>query len=91
MGSEFGGDLLTITDDDGNDFVLEHVDSLELDGVFYLAFLPTDIEDDDDEYGLIILKRVEEDGEQILVSVDDEDFIEDLFELFINRILDGEV
>ena len=91
MDSEFGGDLFTITDDDGNDFVLEHVDTIELDNVFYLAFLPTDLEEDDEDYGLIILKKTEEDGEQILVSIDDDDeLLEDLFERFIDRILDDE-
>ena len=91
MDSEFGGDLFTITDDDGNDYVLEHVDTIELDNIFYLAFLPTDLEEDDEDYGLIILKKTEEDGEQILASIDDDDeLLEDLFERFIDRILDGE-
>ena len=91
MNSEFGGDLFTITDDDGNDYVLEHVDTVEIDNIFYLAFLPTDLEEDDEDFGLVILKKVEEDGEQILVSIDDDDdLLEDLFERFINRILDDE-
>jgi len=91
MDSELGGDLFTITDDDGNDYVLEHVDTIEIDNVFYLAFLPTDLEEDDEDYGLIILKKTEEDGEQILVSIDDDDeLLEDLFERFIDRILDGD-
>ena len=89
MDSEFGGDLFTITDDDGNDYILEHVDTIEIDDVFYLAFLPTDLDEDDEEYGLIILKKTEEDGEQILVSIDDDDaLLEDLFERFIDRLLD---
>ena len=91
MSSEYGGDLYTITDDDGNDYVLEHVDTIELNDVFYLAFLPTDLEEDDEDYGLIILKKTEEDGEQVLVSIDDdEELLEDLFERFIDRLLDEE-
>jgi len=91
MDSEFGGDLFTITDDDGNDYVLEHVDTIEIDNVFYLAFLPTDLDEEDEDYGLIILKKTEENGEQILASIDDDDeLLEDLFERFIDRILDGE-
>ena len=91
MDSEFGGDLFTITDDDGNDYVLEHVDTIEIDNVFYLAFLPTDLDEEDEDYGLIILKKTEENGEQILASIDDDDeLLEDLFERFIDRILDEE-
>jgi len=91
MDSEFGGDLFTITDEDGNDYVLEHVDTIEIDNVFYLAFLPTDLDEDDDDYGLVILKKTEEDGEQVLASIDDdEELLEDLFERFINRILEDD-
>ena len=91
MDNEFGGDLFTITDEDGNDYVLEHVDTIEIDNVFYLAFLPTDLDEDDEGYGLVILKKTEEDGEQVLVSIDDdEELLEDLFERFIDRILDEE-
>jgi uncharacterized protein YrzB (UPF0473 family) len=91
MDSEFGGDLFTITDDDGNDYVLEHIDTIEEDNIFYLAFLPTDLEEDDEDYGLIILKKTEENGEEVLVSIDDdEELLEDLFDRFIFRILDDE-
>jgi hypothetical protein len=67
------------------------VDTIEIDDVFYLAFLPTDLDEDDEDFGLIILKKTEEAGEQILVSIDDDDdLLEDLFERFIDRMLDGE-
>jgi len=91
MENEFGGDIYTITDDDGNDYVLEHLDTIEVDDVFYLAFLPADLNEDDEDYGIVILKRIEEDGEDILVSIDDDDeLLENLYERFVERILDEE-
>ena len=30
MSEEFGPDFITVTDEDGNDFELEHLDTLEL-------------------------------------------------------------
>ena len=87
MSSEFGNDFISIIDDDGNVFELEHHDTIEIDDTYYMAFLPADIEEDDEDYGLVvILKVVEEDGEEILVSIDDDDLLEELFERFIERL-----
>ena len=90
MSSEFGSDFVTISDDEGNDYILEHLDSIEVDDTFYIAFLPTDIDEEDEDYGLIILKVVEEDGEEILASVDDEEVLDDIYARFMERLLDDE-
>ena len=90
MSSEYGNDFVTISDDDGNDFVLEHLDTLEIDDIYYMAFLPTDIDEDDEDYGLVILKVIEENGEEVLMSIDDEDFLESLYERFVERLSDDE-
>jgi len=88
MSGEYGNDFVTISDEEGNDFVLEHLDTIEIDDTFYMAFLPTDLEEDDDGYGLILLKVIEEDGEEILASIDDDDLHESIYERFIERLLD---
>ena len=87
MSSEYGSDFITISDDDGNDYVLEHLDTIDIDDTFYMAFLPTDIDEQDDDYGLVILKVIEENGEDILVSIDDDDeLLENLYERFVERL-----
>ena len=88
MSSEFGSDIVTISDEEGNDFVLEHLDTLELGDTYYMAFLPADMDESDDDYGLVILKVIEEDGEDVLVSVDDDDLLNKLYDLFVDRLLD---
>ena len=91
MSSEYGSDFVTITDEDGNDFVLEHLDTIEIDDTFFMAFLPTDMDEDDEDYGLIILKAAEEDGEEILVSIDDDEaLLEELYGRFVERLLETE-
>ena len=90
MNEDFGNDLITITDDDGHEYVLEHLHTLEHKGHFYMAFLPTDIDEENDDYGLIILKVVEEDGEEILGSIDDPDELEEVYELFAAVLFDEE-
>jgi len=89
--NNFGNDFITISDDDGNDYVLEHLDTVEIDGIFFMAFLPTDIEEDNDNYGLIILKVINENGEDILVSIDDDDeLLETLYETFVDRMAEDD-
>ena len=72
MDGGYGNNFITITDDDGNEFELEHLDTAEINGELYMAFLPADIDEDDDEFGLVILKVITEDDEEILTTVDDE-------------------
>ena len=88
MSNEFGNDYITISDEDGNDYVLEHLDTIEADGKFYMAFLPADLDEDDEEYGVVILTAEDEDGEDILVSIDDEELLENLYEQFMERLFD---
>ena len=90
MNGEFGSDFITISDDEGNDFVLEHIDTIEIDNIFYMAFLPTDVDEDDDDYGLVILQVVEEDGEDILVSIDNDDLLEYVYSRFFERLTDDD-
>ncbi len=40
MSEEFGPDFITVTDEDGNDFELEHLDTLEYNNEVYMAFSP---------------------------------------------------
>jgi Protein of unknown function (DUF1292). len=88
MSEEFGNDIVTITDDEGNEYVLEHLHTLEHKGSYYMAFLPTDLDEDDEDYGLIILKVIVENGEEILGSVDDPDELEEVYQLFEDVLFD---
>jgi len=88
MSSEYGSDFVTISDEDGNDFVLEHLDTIEVDDTFYMAFLPAEMDEEDDDYGLVVLKVVEENGEELLISIDDDNLLESIYERFMERLLD---
>jgi uncharacterized protein YrzB (UPF0473 family) len=90
MSEEFGSDFIVLTDDEGNEFELEHLDTLEHEGETYMAFTPVKEDDSDEEIEIVILKVEEEDGEEILVTVDDEDLLDRVYELFMQRIEDAE-
>lgn len=83
MSEEFGSDFITITDDDGNDFELEVLDTMDYKGQSFIAFLPANMDEDDPDYGMIILRIVEdENGEEMFESIDDDDELQDVYEHF---------
>lgn len=95
MNDEFGPNFVTLTDDEGNDIELEYVDALEHNGTTYMAFFPVVEEDSEDEqneeeYGLMILKSQMENGEEFLVTIDDEEEIDKVYDLFMEQILSDE-
>ena len=95
MNDEFGPNFVTLTDDEGNDIELEYVDALEHNGTTYMAFFPVVEEDSEDEeneeeYGLVILKSQMENGEEFLVTIDDEEEIDKVYDLFMEQILSVE-
>ena len=70
--NEFGSDYITVTDEDGNQLELEFIMSFDVDDRSYMAFFPADMSEDDPDYGYVILKVIEENGEEIFATVDDE-------------------
>ena len=90
MDSEFGASNITIEDDDGNEFELEHLSTLEFEGEEYMVFLPADMDEDDPDYGFIILRVEEADGEEQFVSVDDEDLLQRVYEYYMENIFSDE-
>ena len=99
MSETFGPDFITVTDEDGNEFELELVDTLEHNGITYHAMFPAspeteeglvDVDADDEEYGLVIMKVVEESGEELLSTLDSDEEIETIYNLFMERFFQEE-
>ncbi len=82
MSDAYGSDFITIVDEDGTEFELEVLSSIEYNGETYLAVTLAGNEDADLEVS--ILKSVEEDGEPILCAVEDEAELETVY----NQIMD---
>ena len=90
MSEEYGSDFITISDDGGNEFTLEHLDTIEMEKETYMAFLPADMDEDDEDYGIIILKVIEENGEEILGSVDDDEELDRVYQKFMEILFADE-
>ena len=88
MDNEYGNDFISIIDDDGNEFELEHLDTTEFQGDLYMAFLPANMEENDPDYGIVILKVEEVDNEEQFVTVDDEDVLNQVYEQFMRQLFD---
>ena len=91
MSEEFGSDFVTIVDDDGQEFELELLDTMDYNGKSYTAFLPADMAEDAPDYGMIILRsQPDENGEEIYESIDDDDELQDVYEHFMVLLFDDE-
>ena len=87
MSEQFGDDIITITDEDGVEYVLEVLATLEVDGSEYYALVPAETGDDDEEdLEVSILKIVEEDGEEILCAIEDEEELDRVYEIMMEEI-----
>ena len=91
MSEEFGSDFITIIDDDGAEFELEVLDTMDYNNQTFVAFLPADMDENDPDYGIIILRSVLDDnGEELFESIDDEDELQDVYENFSRILFDDE-
>ena len=74
-----------VDDETGETVVFEHLATLEHEGDMYIALmLPEDVESDDDEGEVIIMKiDQDEDGNECYVSVEDDALQEAVFEKFL--------
>lgn len=91
MDNEYEADLLTLVDDEDNEHVFEIIDTIEKDkGIYYALFpvfeTPEEQVDADGEY--YIFEVVEEDGEELLLEVEDEMLLDELSKIFESRFED---
>ena len=88
MSEEYGSDFMTIVDEDGTEYELEVLSSLDYNGFTYLAVIPAGSEEAEMEVS--ILKSVEEDGEPILCAIEDEAELEAVYSLIMDELYEEE-
>ena len=89
MADEYGSDFLTIVDEDGNEYELEVLTTLEWNGSSYMAVVPASA-DEEEELEVSILKSVEEDGESILCAIEDEQELQDVYDRIMELLYEEE-
>lgn len=76
-------EIFTLTDEDGNEVEFEVIAEHEKDGQRYFAMIPVEDEDSDSDIcEYVILKLAKDGDEEVLVSVDDDDELDDIADYF---------
>ena len=86
MTDQFGSDYMTIVDEDGEEFELEILTTMDWGGSTYLAVIPAGMEDEDPSLEVSILKSVEEEGESILTAIEDTQELETVYNLIMEQL-----
>ena len=85
MSNNYGSDFMTIVDEDGEEYELEVLTTIEYNGENYLAVIPAGSEEDTAPE-VSILKSVEEDGEPILCAIEDDTELEIVYNLIMDQL-----
>ena len=78
-----GDEIFTLTDENGEESDFALIGSTEVDGVRYVALVPVD-DNESGEY--VILKFATEDGEEVLVTIDDDDEFDRIADIFEDEL-----
>ncbi len=84
--------IVVLNDEDGNEVKFEFLDLVELDDEEYVVLLPVTAEGEEEEGEVVILKVEDNDDEnsdeESYVSIEDEDTLNKVFEMFKEKFKD---
>ena len=89
MSEEYGNSLVTVLDDEGKEHQFELLDAIETDEGRYVALLPIYTEAEallEDDGELVILEVVNDNGDDVLVPIEDDEVFESIAEAFRERL-----
>ena len=89
MADEYGSDFITIVDEDGTEYELEVLTTVEYTGESYMAVIPADGENQLN-LEVSILKSSEEDGELMLSAIEDENELKAVYDLIMDSLYEEE-
>ena len=90
MTEDYGSDFMTIVDEDGTEYELEILTSIEYNGQTYLAVTPATGEETEDMEVSILKSVEEEDGEPILCAIEDDAELEAVYSLIMDQLYEDE-
>ncbi len=84
--------LVVLNDEEGNEVQFEFLDLIELDSEQYAILLPVEEDADEESEGEVVILKVEDSDEdseeETYVSVDDEETLNKVFEIFKEKFKD---
>ena len=86
MEDQYGSDFITIVDEDGTEYELEVLSTLEYNGETYMAVIPATSDGEPEQLEVSILKSTEEDGEPMLTAIEDEEELKAVYDLIMDEL-----
>ena len=90
MEDQYGSDFITIVDEDGKEYELEVLSTLEYNGETYMAVIPAAEDGEPEQLEVSILKSTEEDGEPMLTAIEDEEELKAVYDLIMDELYEEE-
>lgn len=86
--SDYGDNIISISDDEGNDYDLLILDEADMNDVHYLALTEALNPDEEENLDVIILKVITDEatGEEILSTVDSDEELEAIYQIFEDQM-----
>ena len=88
MNNEELDNIIVLNDENGNEAEFEFLDLIEYEGEEYVVLLPVEESDDAGEVVILKLEDTESEDEESYVSVDDEETLNKVFEIFKEKFKD---
>ena len=84
-------EVYTLEDEDGNESEFTLIKRMDIDGQAYVAFEPFDedsesVENEEDSF--VILKVVNEDGEEVFITIEDDDEFDKVADIFESELME---
>jgi len=82
--------IIVLNDENGDEVEFEFVDLIEHKGKSYVVLLPV-LDDDEEDDGEVVILEVqdgENEDEEAYVSIDDEEILQEVFEIFKDKYED---
>lgn len=88
MTNDFDNNIIVLNDENRNDAEIEFLDLVVYDEKEYVVLLPVEESDEAGEVVILKLEETENDDEESYVSVDDDDILMAVFNIFKDKFKD---
>ena len=79
--------IFTLTDEEGNESQFELIGNLDINDNTYVALVPVDTKEGDEEEYVILKVEEDENGEEFLVTIDDDDEFDEVADAFEDEFM----
>ncbi len=86
----YDDEIFTLTDDEGRETDFSLLGSVTIEGTLYLALTPIDEGDNPDDSYVILKPELDENGDEVLSTIEDDDEFERVAEIFDDQLFGPE-